>query len=203
MQTSPLQSTMKRQAAFRGAHKRKQVLKGASTLNFNEFEQYDTSIVHDHESKSSEKVAKSGIDDIIHLEGDHDVWVEKILISKKTGKPKVFFISKKTGQKVANEPPTGATRVFYLRDSFKETKLSSIVPEQNDKTPNLIGNVAEFQKSCVNNKSENTEKCVSSAIAGQSEACEGQGTSYWYNPIDTMLTKCRSLFPSRYFALED
>ena len=116
---------MEKQAAFRGAHKRKQVLKGASTLNFDEFDQYDTSVVHDNECKSSEKVAKSGKEGIIELEGDHDVWVEKILTSKKSGERKVYFISKKTGRRVASEPPTGATRVFYLRDSFKEMKLSS------------------------------------------------------------------------------
>ena len=194
---------MKRQGAFRSARKRKAVLKGASTLNLYEFKQYDTSIVHDHESKSSEKVAKSGIDSIIHLEGDHDVWVEKNLTNKKTGKPKVFFISKKTGRKVANEPPTGATSVFYLRDSFKETKLISTAPEQNVSTPKSPRNVTEFKGSGVINKSDDIEKSVPPAIAIQSADYEGQGTSYRYYPIDTMLTACRGLFPSKYFALED
>ena len=68
----PLQeseSVLERQSAFRGARKPKLAhLKGASTLNRNESKEYDTSIVHDYESKSSEKVAMSGIKRIIHLE---------------------------------------------------------------------------------------------------------------------------------------
>ncbi len=48
------------------------------------------------------------------IEGDGDLWYEVLLRSKKTGQEVSFFCSKNTGQRVRDEPPTGASRVIYL-----------------------------------------------------------------------------------------
>ena len=46
-----------------------------------------------------------------------DVWVEEIMIHKATGKKKVFFVSKKTGERVKDEPPSSASKVIFLKNS--------------------------------------------------------------------------------------
>jgi hypothetical protein len=97
------------------------VVKGASKLDLMEFPRYDTSVVHDDLAKRSKKFA------ILHdhADGDRDVWVEKLYASTKTGKVKVYFVSKKTGKKIEGEPPSGASRVLYLKESYKERNLTS------------------------------------------------------------------------------
>eukprot|EP00558_Chaetoceros_sp_UNC1202_P009033 CAMPEP_0197233252 /NCGR_PEP_ID=MMETSP1429-20130617/1369_1 /TAXON_ID=49237 /ORGANISM="Chaetoceros sp., Strain UNC1202" /LENGTH=102 /DNA_ID=CAMNT_0042691467 /DNA_START=157 /DNA_END=462 /DNA_ORIENTATION=+ len=87
---------------------------GASQLTFSEFKDYDTRIVSDPCAKNSNRI-HGNID-----EGDGDVWVEKVLIGLKSGVRRTFFISKKTGRQVPDEPPTGASTVLYLTTDYKE-----------------------------------------------------------------------------------
>ena len=125
MEASNLNGTIERQQAFRAKTKIAAVVKGSSALNLLEFNKYDTSIVHDELAKRSKKVALSNKTAIkFDNEGDQDVWVEKLLTNSKTGEKKVYFVSKQTGQKVAGEPPSGASRVLYLKSDYKATKLS-------------------------------------------------------------------------------
>lgn len=46
--------------------------------------------------------------------GDGDVWVEKKFQNSKTGKQRSFFLSKNTGRRVRDEPPSGASKVVFL-----------------------------------------------------------------------------------------
>ena len=62
--------------------------------------------------KPSKTLARSNFR--LPLSGDGDVWVEKIYRHKKTGEHKVFFCSLRTGKKLCDEPPTGASQVVYL-----------------------------------------------------------------------------------------
>ena len=48
--------------------------------------------------------------------GDGDVWIEKVFVSKKTGKKRIYFVSVKTGERVRGEPPSGASRVLHASD---------------------------------------------------------------------------------------
>jgi len=70
---------------------------------------YDTKIVEDPLAKPS-KIVKG-----LKVVGDNDIWVEAICKNRKSGNTHIFFVSQKTGQKVRNEPPTGASHVFYLK----------------------------------------------------------------------------------------
>jgi len=93
-------------------------MKGASQLESKEKKFYDIKVVSDPNAKASKKMGKAG-GNVTTAEGDGDVWVEKIFRHKKTGNTKIFFVSKQTGKKNPNEPPTGASRVLYLRQSYK------------------------------------------------------------------------------------
>ena len=53
--------------------------------------------------------------------GDGDIWVEKVHVSKKSGKKRTIFVSVKTGIKVRDEPPSGASRVLYMEDLVHQT----------------------------------------------------------------------------------
>jgi len=53
--------------------------------------------------------------------GDGDIWVEVLYRSNKTGTFKSFFKSTKNPDlKVANEPPTGASRVVFLNSNYRD-----------------------------------------------------------------------------------
>jgi hypothetical protein len=73
-------------------------------------------------AKPSPTIQKAHINDK-HIYGDNDCWREAVCRSSKTGEIRTFFISKKTGRKVPDEPPTGASKVLYLRDSIREKRL--------------------------------------------------------------------------------
>jgi len=60
------------------------------------------------------KPSKSMKNTNIEIIGDNDVWEERILVQKNTGKEKSFFYSANTGFRVKDEPPTGASQVIYL-----------------------------------------------------------------------------------------
>lgn len=123
---------MERQPGFRSVKKREPVMKGASKLDLHEFPRYDTKLVHDNLAKCSRKIALSNINEDSNSnsrnKGDDDVWVEKLFASKRTGKLVIFFVSKKTGEKVQGEPPSGASRVLYLKESYKEKKFEKPIP---------------------------------------------------------------------------
>lgn len=65
-------------------------------------------------AKPSKIIKRSNLDVSGH--GDGDIWVERIFVSKRTGKRKIFFVSVATGRKVRGEPPTGASKVIYQDD---------------------------------------------------------------------------------------
>jgi len=69
-------------------------------------------------------VKRSGLN--VDQSADGDIWVEKIFQSKKTGKRRIYFCSSKTGRKVRDEPPTGASKVIY-RDTLPASR-SKVVP---------------------------------------------------------------------------
>ncbi len=50
--------------------------------------------------------------------GDGDVWVETLCKHIKTGKIKSFFKSTKDPRRILPEPPTGASHVVFLRQSY-------------------------------------------------------------------------------------
>lgn len=75
--------------------------------------QTDVPVVHDPLAKPSKRMKKA----LNKVSGDNDVWVEKILRNKKTGKQRSFFYSVKTGERQPDEPPTGASTVIF---SYKE-----------------------------------------------------------------------------------
>ena len=70
-------------------------------------------------AKPSKTIKRSNLD--ISGEGDGDIWVEKIFVSKRSGKQRTFFISVATGRRVRDEPPTGASKVIY-QDDLKELR---------------------------------------------------------------------------------
>jgi hypothetical protein len=108
---------LKRQLNFKSDNKMNPLMKGASALNVNEFHKYDTEVVSDSTATPSHKMNKATKDNIDEV-GDGDVWIEKIFINNKTGKKAIFFVSRNTGMKIKGEPPSGASRVIFLKDSL-------------------------------------------------------------------------------------
>ena len=45
------------------------------------------------------------------IQGDDDIWIEKIGNSRRTGNKRSYFKSKSTGQLVWDEPPSGASKI--------------------------------------------------------------------------------------------
>jgi hypothetical protein len=113
MQLCPPQ--LLKQTPFRNEVKISKMMKGVSSLSLSDFHKYDTVEVEDPIASPSRKVAKANITNDAVIQGDGDVWVEKIFYTVKTKTPVSCFISKKTGERVRDEPPTGATRVIYLK----------------------------------------------------------------------------------------
>jgi len=70
---------------------------------------YDTKSIVDPLAKPSKIVKRLGI------VGDGDIWVESVCRNRKSGSTRLFFVSQNTGQKVRDEPPTGASQVLYLK----------------------------------------------------------------------------------------
>ena len=69
----------------------------------------DASIVQDPLARPSKRMKKS----CNRVLSDGDVWVEKVLKSRKTGRKRSFFYSVKTGDRTVDEPPTGSSKVIY------------------------------------------------------------------------------------------
>eukprot|EP01083_Nonionella_stella_P298911 1014416_1 len=85
---------------------------------------YDTIKVHDDTAKPSPTMKKATFNDK-HSIGDGDTWREGVFYAK--GEHRIYFISKLTGKKVRDEPPTGASEVIYLRDATRERRLNHLV----------------------------------------------------------------------------
>ncbi len=96
------------------------LIKGVSTLQVKNIEKYDTYAINDPMASPSKKIAKSNLK-ITANEGDGDIWVEMIFRHKDTGKMRIMFVSKNTGKKVADEPPSGASKVIYLKESERDS----------------------------------------------------------------------------------
>jgi len=124
---------------------------GASYLSVDEKSFYDTKVVEDPLAKASKKTGGS----LASPNGDGEVWAEK-MYRNKSGKTKIFFVSKQTGEKVEEEPPTGASRVMYLRQSYKsknEEPTSS--PKSSITSPKEDGEV--WVEKIFRNKSGETK----------------------------------------------
>jgi len=103
--------------------KKREYMKGASQLDATEKKFYDIKVVLDPSARASKKMGRAG-SNAPSPSGDGDVWIEKIFRHRETGDTKIFFVSKNTGTKVKLEPPTGASNVMYLRDSYKSQNSS-------------------------------------------------------------------------------
>ena len=88
-------------------------MKGASLLDVTEFHKYDTQFVQDSKASKSKKVARSTKGHPI-VQGDDDVWVEKIYHTKNDNREVSVFVSKKTGTMLRDEPPTGMSKLKLM-----------------------------------------------------------------------------------------
>ena len=75
--------------------------------------------IDDPIAKASGTVKRSKLS--VESTGDGDVWYEAIRKNVKSGKVTHFFISIRTGEKSIDEPPTGASKVVYLKKSIRES----------------------------------------------------------------------------------
>ncbi len=108
---------LERQSRFKSIEKIHPVMKGVSVLSINELKNYDVKAIADPTGTPSNKYKKAFKDQgNTSTKGDGDVWVEKKLVNKKTGEEVRCFVSKNTGEKVIDEPPTGASKVIFLKD---------------------------------------------------------------------------------------
>jgi len=96
------------------------MMTGFSKLNLIEKGNCDTRMVRDPEARPCTRMKKANFLRKVDIVGDKDIWVEKIYYNSENGNKKIFFVSKQTGKKVEQEPPTGASRVIYLRDSYRK-----------------------------------------------------------------------------------
>ena len=99
---------------------RLQIMKGASALDLRDIAKYDVQNCHESVAKPSKIAERNGCD----MRGDDDVWIEKRLVHKETGRARSFFFSKKTGRRVPDEPPSGASKVLYLKTQPQEVKTN-------------------------------------------------------------------------------
>lgn len=104
---------------------------------------YDVAEVHDPLARPSKHFDRTNApSSSIAYAGDNQTWVEKVLMSRTSCEPRSFFVSKTTDQRVPDEPPTGASRVLYLRDSFRERQKCEI--RKNGK--NLMRKFCQYRK---------------------------------------------------------
>ena len=73
------------------------------------FTETDVPVILDPLARPSKRMKKA----CNRVLSDGDVWVEKVLKSKKTGNKRSFFYSVKTGNRRVDEPPTGSCKVIY------------------------------------------------------------------------------------------
>ncbi len=88
----------------------------------------DSSSIRDPLARRSKTVKRSRR--LQKVTSDGDVWIEKKFVSKTTGKERIYFVSVKTGARVRDEPPSGASRVLYAEDLVHRSKqVDSCGPE--------------------------------------------------------------------------
>ena len=112
---------IKRETKFKVEDKIKPLMKGASTLSFDEIQKYDLQCISDPIASPSAKVHKAQMGGNKTLPsgkitGDGEVWVEKLYMTT-DGRKRTVFVSKTTGEKSLDEPPTGASKVIFLKES--------------------------------------------------------------------------------------
>lgn len=97
-----------------------------ATANNDEImKKYDVANVHDPLARPSKHFDRTDAScSRAAYIGDNQTWVEKVLMSTTSCEPRSFFMSKTV--QVPDEPPTGASRVLYLRDSFRERQKCEI-----------------------------------------------------------------------------
>lgn len=87
--------------------------RGCSKLSVEEKLNYDTKKVSERSARASRKLRRAA-----PIVGDKDVWLERVFRNRE-GETKIVFVSKLTGKAVEQEPPTGASRVIYLKESYR------------------------------------------------------------------------------------
>mmetsp|Transcript_20366 Transcript_20366/g.30592 ORF Transcript_20366/g.30592 Transcript_20366/m.30592 type:complete len:114 (-) Transcript_20366:20-361(-) len=88
-------------------------------------EEYDVHKEFDPFAKQSSAMKRSRFQP---LKQDGDVWLETIFQTK-SGDPKTYFVSLKTGLRTKDEPPSGASTVVYLNSSAREVRME--IPQIN------------------------------------------------------------------------
>ena len=92
-----------------------------------DFTQYDVQDCDESVTKQSRIMQKCGCKII----SDDDVWFEKKFLQKHTGQVRSFFISRKTGKKSPDEPPSGASKVLYLKSSNSQDEIRTSDKDTN------------------------------------------------------------------------
>ena len=103
-------------------------------------------------SRQSKRVLRSKR--LQQISSDGDVWYERKMVHKRTGKKRSFFISEKTGRSVIDEPPSGAAEIIYA-DDFMNQREEDLLD---------IGSVAASYVE-YNNQSYNKDKNALSFFA--------------------------------------
>jgi len=88
-------------------------------------------------AKPSKTMMRSNLD--VPGDGDGDIWVEKIVVSKRSGKKRTFFVSVATGRRVRDEPPTGASKVLYKDDLQELRRIEAEEEAMRLNTPTTYG----------------------------------------------------------------
>ena len=91
-------------------------------------------------AKPSKTMKRSNLD--VSGDGDGDIWVEKIFVSRRSGKQRIFFVSVATGRRVRDEPPTGASKVLYQDDLQELRKIEAEEEAMRLNTPTMYGTMA-------------------------------------------------------------
>ena len=89
-------------------------------------------------AKPSKTMKRSNLDVL----GDGDIWVEKIFVSRRSAKQRVFFVSVATGRRVSDEPPTGASKVLYQDDLQELRRIEAEEEAMRLNTPTMYGTMS-------------------------------------------------------------
>ena len=91
-------------------------------------------------AKPSKTMMRSNLN--VSGDGDGDIWVEKIFVSRRSGKQRTFFVSVATGRRVRDEPPTGASKVLYQDDLQELRRIEAEEEAMRLNTPTMYGTMA-------------------------------------------------------------
>ena len=116
---------LSRQQHFKLDNKMTNMIKGASLINVTMLHKYDTkSDVRDKNATPSRKIAQSRFN--TNIVGDDDVWVEMVCGNIYSDVISSIFVSKKTGKMFWDEPPSGASKVIFLKDIERQRAINAI-----------------------------------------------------------------------------